>query len=303
MHLALRRIASSGIKALFLAGALLLFGVAHQDTHAAVAGLTLSPTSIDVEVAPGASYSSQVTVLNQSEVDTSYRVYATPYSVTGEEYKPYFSPVKGATDITKWFTFGKTDDRLKVGSQSAIPFTVSVPKETGAGSYFATIFAETTEKGTSGVVTHKRVGMIMYLRVSGNAVQRGSISRWDVPFIQQAPFGATVKVANTGSVHFPAKVKVTIADVLGNPKYAYERMPEILPQKLRAIPVTWPKGATFGLFKVSGEVNYLGKTEKLPTRLVFIANTPMRLLTIGLLLALVITVVLVGRNRAAAHKK
>lgn len=303
MYYDLKRAARGSLKAVLIAGFLLLCGITGQDVHASVGGLALSPTSIDVEIAPGASYTSQLTVLNQGEVDTDYKVYATPYSVTGEEYKPYFTPIKGATDITKWFTFSKTNNTLKVNSQDSVPFTISVPKGAGAGSYFATVFAETTEKATTGVVAHKRVGMIVYLRVSGNAMQRGNVDQWNVPIIQQSPLAATVKIANTGSVHFPAKVKVTISDILGNPKYAYERMPEILPQKLRAVPVNWPNGATFGLFKVSGEVNYLGKTEKLSTRLVLIANTPMRLLIIGLLLALVIGITIIGRNRVAARKK
>lgn len=303
MHRTIKRIIRVGAKTLLVSLLLSISGVAAHSTYAAAGGLTLSPTSVDVEVAPGASYNGQIMVLDQSEADTSYTVYATPYSVTGEEYKPYFSPVKGATDITKWFTFSKTNGSLKVGDQDVIPFTITVPKGTGAGSYFATVFAETTEKATTGVVTHKRVGMIVYLRVSGNAIEKGRVEQWSVPLFQQAPLSATAKIANTGSVHFPAKIKVTISDILGNPKYSYERSPEILPQKLRAVPVTWPNGSTFGLFKVSGEVTYLGKTEKLPIKFVFIANTLMRLITIVVLLGIVIALVMVGKNRAAAHKK
>jgi len=276
-------------------------GIAH-DAHAASGGLTISPTSVDVETAPGGSYSGNMLVINQGELDITYKVYATPYSVTGEDYQPYFTPVQGAVDITKWFNFPTTGNTIKVGNQDTIPYTISVPKGTGAGGYYATVFAETADKGSAGVITHKRVGMIVYLRVSGNAVEAGSVDTWSVPWLQQAPMTADLKLANTGSVHYQAKVKVTVSDLFGTQKFSYERDPEILPQKLRSIPISWDNGATYGFFKVGGEVTYLNRTEQLPTRYVFIASVPMRLLTVSILLAFIIVVVL-GSRRVATHKK
>lgn len=272
-------------------------------THAASGGLTVSPTSVDVTVAPGGTYKGEMLVMNQGELDIAYTVYATPYSVTGEEYKPYFSPIQGATDITKWFTFDKnSNNSLKIGTQESIGYTITVPKNVGAGGYYATVFAETADKGGAGVVTRKRVGMIVYLRVSGDAKESGSINSWNVDWVQQAPLRADVKIANTGSVHFKANVHITVSDLFGSKKFSYERSPEILPQKLRDIPISWENGATYGLFKVNGTVTYLNKTEQLPTRYVFVANLPMRLATAGALVAFVALIVF-GSKRVAARKK
>lgn len=272
-------------------------------TNAASGGLTISPTSVDVTVAPGGTYKGEMLVMNQGQVDVGYAVYATPYSVTGEEYKPYFSPISGAVDITKWFSFDKRgNDALKIGTQESIPYTITVPKNTGAGGYYATVFAETADKGSAGVITKKRVGMIVYLRVSGNVKEAGSIDSWNVGWLQQAPLNADVKIANSGSVHFKADVHVTVSDQFGSQKFSYERSPEILPQKLRDIPISWENGASYGLFKVGGEVTYLNKTEQLPTRYVFVANTLMRLVTIGILVAFVVLVV-IGSRRVAGRKK
>jgi hypothetical protein len=279
-------------------------GLASPSVYAASGGLTISPTSADIKLRPGESSKGQMLVINQGEIDVSYKVYATPYSVNGEEYKPYFTPVRGATDITKWFTFGKEGGSLKVGNQNTIPYTVTVPKGTGAGSYFGTIFAETEDKGNAGVITRKRVGMVVYLRVLGNATEKGSVSAWNVPWIQEAPFKANIKMTNEGSVHYRAKMNVRVSDIFGGVKLTYTRDPVVLPQKIRDIPVVWENGATFGLFKIDGDVTYLGKAEKLPTRIVFIANTPMRLLTAGMLAAFIAIVVVLWRKRAVApHKK
>jgi hypothetical protein len=266
-------------------------------------GLTVSPTSVDTTVPPGGSYTGKMLVINQSDLDTAYKIYATPYSVTGEEYKPYFTPIKNAIDISKWFSFKAGGSNLKVGKQDVIPFTIKVPENVGAGSYFATIFAETENKGNAGVVTRKRVGMVVYLRVSGDIIERGKVAAWNVPGIQQPPLAADVKIANSGSVHFKAKVATTVSDLFGNKKFSYAHDVQILPQKQRRIPIVWKDGATFGLFKVEGEVTYLGKTEKLPAKFVLVTSTTMMVVLIIIFLSICATLVYMGRRRVAARKK
>jgi hypothetical protein len=284
---------------IFLLATFFAIGGFDAKARAANGGITISPTSVNKEIAPGASYKGEVIVINQGDVDVTYKVYATPYSVNGEEYKPYFAPVKGATDITDWITFASTGKTLKVGNDDHIAYTITVPKGVGAGSYYGTIFAETEDKGSNGVITRKRVGTVVYIRVSGQAVEKGDIETWSVPWLQKSPLTANLRLANTGSVHFESKVKVTVSDIFGSKKYTYEREPKVLPQKNRKIPVSWQDGASFGLFKVGGEVNYLGKTEKLPTKYVFVANTPMRILTVLILAGFIASVIIVGKKRVA----
>ncbi len=267
---------------------------------AATGGLTISPTSVDQQIAPGGSYHSTIMVINQGETNIDYRIYATPYSVSGEDYKPYFAPIQGATDISSWVSLSKTQSSLKPGSQDSIAFTITVPKGVGAGSYYGTIFAETVEKNnTSGVITRKRVGTVVYIQVTGKTISRGNIASWSVPWLQKAPLNASLKLANTGSVHYTATVNVKVSDLFGGSKFTYERQPKVLPQKLRNIPVVWDRGATFGLFKVSGSVTYLGKTQKLQTKIVFIASTTMRLVCVGFVAILIIGLVFLGKRRVA----
>jgi hypothetical protein len=262
-------------------------------------GLTISPTAVDRSVDPGGEFSSEILVANQGQVDYAYKVYATPYSVSGEEYKPYFSPVAGAPDITTWFSFAQTSGNLKTGNQNTVPFRVKVPAGTPAGGYYATVFVETEDKGANGVITRKRVGAIIYLKVSGPVTEKGSVDTWHVPFMQRDPLTATLKLANTGSVHYNSKVKVTVSDIFGGPKLVFERQPNVLPQKVRRMVVEWKDGATFGLFKVGGQVEYLGKTEQLPTRYVFVASPLMRVLTIAVFVLLIAGLTYVGVKRVA----
>lgn len=298
----MKRLTLTGLATLTLS--FLIWGLCSvQTAQAASGGLTISPTSIDTTVAPGESYSGEVLIINQGELDYSYKVYVTPYSVTGEEYKPYFLPIKDAIDITNWFTIPKKDGSLKTGNQDTIPFTVQVPKATPAGSYYATIFAETEDKGASGVVTRKRVGTILYLKVSGKILEKGAIETWSVPWLQQSDLRAQLKIANAGSVHFQSKVTVRVSDIFGGAKFTFERTPQVLPQKIRKIDVVWENGGSFGLFKVNGEVSYLGKTEQLPTRYVFVANTTMRIVSLGVIVLFVGAMIWVGKKRVVRKQK
>jgi uncharacterized membrane protein len=298
----MKKLILTNLKAVVIALALVAGGLSLGSAHAASGGLTISPTSFDQEIAPGSSKSGEMLVINQGELDLNYKVYATPYSVNGEDYKPYFQPIKGAIDISKWFKIDNTGGPLPIGQQDTIPFTITVPKGIGAGSYYATLFAETDDKGSSGVVTRKRVGSVVYIRVAGKAIEKGSVDSWKVPILQQDPLHATLKIANTGSIHFQSDVKITVKDVFGGTKFTYERTPKIIPQKIRDIPVQWDDGAKFGLFKIGGEVKYFNTTETLPTKYVFIANTPMRLITGAMLLAVIAALVFVGVKRVARKK-
>ena len=279
-------------------------GVAVKSANATT-GLTVSPASTDIEVAPGDTYEGTLRIVNESDAKMPYKAYVTPYSVTGEEYKPYFTPIKGAIDATKWFALSKAGGTLSVDGTAKIPYTITVPADTPGGSYFTTVFAETADKNSneSGVATRKRVGMVVYLRVSGDGKKAGIIDEWTASWLQEGPLHGMLKMSNTGTIHYKANVKVAVTDMFGNKKYDYVREAMILPQKRRAIPIDWEKGAAFGLFKVGGEVTYLGQTEKLPEKIVFVVNTPTRIAAGVVLLVAVIILVIAGRKRARVSRK
>lgn len=299
----MKRFLRTSYKVALLGFALAVIGINTQAARAATGGLTISPTSIDAKVAPGTTYKSNVQVINQGTDAFTYKLYVTPYNVSGEAYKPYFTPVKGAIDATQWISLSSQGGQLKGGSENTIPVSINVPKGTGAGSYYATVFAETEDKGDSGVITRKRVGTILYLRVTGQAVERGSVESWSVPMLQQSPFKAKLRLNNTGSVHYNGDAKITVSDVFGKPKFIWERDPKVLPQKTRLLPIEWKDGARFGLFKVSGQVKYFNTTEKLPTRYVFVASPLLRIISLLVVVGFVAFVIYLGKKRVVSKKQ
>lgn len=266
--------------------------------------VTISPTSVDETIDPGETKSGDIQVINTGSQAFDFKVYATPYSVTGETYQQHFVALPGKPDIASWFKFPLTTAHIKPGQTVKVAYNIQVPANTPPGGYYATVFAETQPGANppgTGVTVHQRVGTIFYLQVGGNAVKKGSLDSWQAKFWQIQPLTATVKVKNDGDTHFVADTHVVVRDIFGTPKLNLTTAREVLPRTIRQIDATWTKSPPIGLFKVSGTVKLLGQTHTLPTKYVLVVTWPVRLGIAAVILAVI--VYLVTRRRRHAQAK
>lgn len=243
----------------------------------AAQAITITPTSIDKTIEPGQKVSGQIQILNQADSPFDFKTYAAPYSVTGEDYDPSFTPIPGATDVTSWFTLKAAKTRLEPYSTSALDYTITVPSTVKPGGYYAVIFAETESKveGT-GVTTQKRVGSVVYIRVAGDVIEKGGVASWSVPWLQKPNLQQSLRIENTGSVHFAATIRTTVKDLFGKTKLSYVQKRNILPEKIRRVNIEWEKTPSLGIFKVDGSVELLGNTTPLTTKYVLVISEPIR---------------------------
>lgn len=239
--------------------------------------ITITPTSLDKTILPGQSTSGVIQVLNQADSPFDFKVYASPYSVTGEEYDPSFTPIAGATNVTDWIKLKAAKSSLAPYSASDLNYTIAVPANAKPGGYYAVFFAETESKvAGSGVTTQKRVGTVVYIKVAGDVVEQGQVASWQVPWLQEPNLTQVVRIENSGSVHFAATIKTTIKDLLGNTKLSYTQKRTILPEKTRKVVIAWEKTPAIGIFKVEGSVQFLGKTTPLPAKYVIVLSNPIK---------------------------
>lgn len=230
--------------------------------------ITLSPALIKLTLTPGQRYTGNLTVINDGKTAYPIIVYARPYSVQGEQYTPDFERVTPSTDAYQWLTFPQASYELQPGQRLDAAYAIDVPSDASPGGHYAVLFAETQPPLTqgSGVARKKRVGSLLYITVSGPANQAGSVLSWDVPRWQtKRPLTATLRMKNSGNVHYTAAVQVSFTDSFGR-RYQTEKSYIILPGTVRRIPVDWLSPPAAGLFKVAGTVSYLNKTESLQPR-------------------------------------
>lgn len=268
----------------------------------AVQSITVTPTAIDKEVAAGTTIAGTTQVLNQAETAFNFNVYAAPYSVSGEDYDPSFVPIPGATNVASWIKLKAAKTRIEPYSLSDVNYQISVPAATKPGSYYGVIFAETeSQVDGTGVVARKRVGTVMYIRVPGDVVQEGRVISWNVPWFQAPNLTQSIRIENTGTVHYAATIQTTIKDLFGSTKLTYKQQRNILPEKIRRVVIDWEKTPPLGIFKVSGSVTILDQVTPLPDRYVLVMSQSLRQI-LAVCALIIITIVAISMIRKRRRK-
>jgi hypothetical protein len=265
--------------------------------------ITISPTSIDQSLQPGSVANGSFQIINSGDTEYTFRVYAAPYRVTGEDYNPDFTALPGAPNVSSWVKLSSPSTKVGARQSLTVNYSIHVPAGTSAGGYYAVAFAQTQPlpSPTTGVVITDRVGEIFYLRVAGNAKQSGSLLTWQSNFLQKPPLTAAVRIEDTGAYNFPTTVNIRVKNVFGRTVYSFTTTRQILPQTVRHITIPWKSTPSIGFFKVSGTAKLLNSTNQLPTKYVLVVSQTIRLVMLGLVV-LVLLVVVYRRFRAHAKK-
>jgi hypothetical protein len=251
--------------------------------------ITLSPSSTDVAIDPGSALSKTVDVINGGSEPFNITLTTSPYYVLGENYDPQFTQLPGTVDASRWVHPSVAATTVPGNKTLTIPFTVTVPKDTAPGGYYAVLFVETsTNDVKTGVVSHNRVGDILYITVNGDIKSGGNITGISLPslsFVGTIPIGA--KISNTGGTHFVTKAVYIITDMGGHQVYNSTTERYVLPQTEREISVPWNPQSLFGIFTVHRSATIAGTVQSLPDEKIVIIN-PWLIVVIAFLVGILI---------------
>lgn len=296
------RFARTGLLiALFLACVPML---ARADDGTQSATIALSPTTKHYDLAAGAHISDSFTVINPGKTSYTFKVYATPYSVSNASYEPNFAKEDEFADGYKWVSLPSVSYTIEPGQKISVPFDLVVSSGARSGGHYAAIFAEaqgTMPVGETGVTSNKSVGMLVYINVKGSSVTKGGFKSLDMPWYQpSAPLTAVTRIENIGETDFSANVTFAVMDVAGDVKYQTSGDYWVLPKTERDVKYTWDKSPWFGLYKARVSTTILGKTEVHES---YIVIAPRWLLFVVLLVVIVGVANVVRRQRTAKPKK
>jgi len=252
------------------------FDVAQAATPPAGAqNVTVSPTQLSLEAPPGQTITGCVTVINDGATAYDFKAYAAPYRVSGEGYDQSFELLPGRPDVAKWISAGAGTYHATPHQNVAVPYALKIPAGTKGGGYYAVLFYETIPQltGGSGVESKTRIGVVAYIKVTGDVVEKGQVASFAASGVQyQAPITATLRLANSGNVHYPADIHFVASDMFGRPKATIHVAREVLPDTIRRFDMRWEGAPALGLFRLGGTVDLLGHTESLPVRYVLIVT-------------------------------
>jgi hypothetical protein len=265
--------------------------------------ITLSPASTDVAVDPGATASKTVDIINSGNNSFNVTTSRAPYYVSGLDYDPHFTQLPGTVDASAWVHLSVNTTTVAANTTITMPYTVEVPAGTPAGGYYAVIFVETsTDDAKTGVVSHNRVGDILYITVNGNIKSGGNITGDALPsfsFIGSIPI--TTKISNSGGVHFITQAVYTVTDMTGHKVFTATTERYILPQTEREITSTWSPQSVFGIFTVHRSATIAGVVTSLPDQKIIVIN-PWLFVVAAFLIGILIGIPVQKARRRAKQK-
>jgi len=231
--------------------------------------ITASPAVTQIAVDPGGTTTNKLDIVNSGTIAYKVTVSVSPYRVVGVDYDPQFTQLPGTVDPSKWVTLSQTNASAAPHAVLTVNYSVTVPKNTAPGGYYAVIFAETSPTATGGgVIAHNRVGNILYITVRGQVKQGGALSTTRLPvFDVQSSLPMNLTVSNTGGVHYLSTATFTVKNRLtGKTVFhaSYDRY--ILPQTKRLIASSWTPAEPFGIYTISRSATIVGNTKSSPTQ-------------------------------------
>lgn len=269
--------------------------------------LSVSPAIVDNSLDPGASFTIDIALTNQTASPIAVRA-ATRELVTD---MPIAEERKSAFDASSWFAIENPDFLLLAQERRQVPVKVSVPKNAEPGGHYATINFDSfvPQQQTSGVTTvNARVGVVVLLTVSGDVRERVSIvgpiatKNWQPDAL---PTTFDLRLRNDGNVHVLPRGEIVIRDVFGR---VVKRVPmqtgTLLPGTENNYSATWEHGLVAGVYNAEAEITAGTQQTKLgPATKRFVVAPLVLIIPIGVVVLLLTIVVLVATYRRKRRKK
>jgi hypothetical protein len=263
----------------------------------------VSPVSHRLSLDPGASGSYEIKVKNTGSSAFSFRIYASPYSVVGENYDLSFEAQTRNTQISRWIIFEQENCTVEAGEAATVKYTVSIPEDVPAGSQYAAVFVELLpgnqgEEDQSGIRTISRIAVVIYGSVAGETREIAEIKEIKLPFFMtKGPLTASTLVRNDGNTDFPARTSLKITSIFGKVLYEKEDTRDVIPDTERRIELVWRETPSFGIFRGEYTVTTITRETKTKRHLIFIIPVFVLVSAILLLTSIIVLVIITLRKR------
>ncbi|MDL2235760.1 hypothetical protein LJC07_06390 [Christensenellaceae bacterium OttesenSCG-928-L17] len=275
--------------------------------------LQVSPVSKRLYLTPGANYEDSFQVENIGSEDFTFNVYASPYSVTGEDYEPEFIEETKYTQIARWIKFEQSEFDLAVGETQTVKYTVEVPEkdEVPDGGQYAVIFSESggkkvegEESSVGGIKTKSRIGLIVYASLGGETRESAELLEISVPTILfSGNITARSKIKNSGNTDFDVTYHFDITPIFSQEMvYQKDETHPILPDTERRVEMLWDKTPLLGIYKANYSITAPGINEN-KSYLILVVPLFVVIITLLLLTFLIVWIILTIKRRKALRKR
>ncbi len=229
--------------------------------HAAVSmTFTVTPPLFQISIAPGETWSSEITVVNNNPYDMTVHAEPVAFEPTGETGRPRFIHATSASSGVPVFEEYVSAGWISVPSEGmqvarehtlTIPFTLSVPSDAPPGGHYAAILIGNREpdgavREEGSVAVTSAIASLLFIRVTGDVVERGRIREFSTErsVYERASARLSLRFENLGNVHLQPQGAITIYNMFGKKRGEIavnqtNGFGNVLPNSVRSYAFSW----------------------------------------------------------------
>lgn len=263
----------------------------------------------DPDCVSGLSDECSIEVYNPGTVAFNYKVYVTPYAVTGSNNELSFSGEvrSNYTQISRWIDIQNTDGdfvkeatfRIEPGETKKLQYRVVIPEDIPGGSQYAVIWAQILNDNQSagGIQTVGQVGTVITGRSSGESIEKAEVFEMDMTrFAFSGPLHASAKVNNVGNTDFVVNYSYTAKTFFGKEVYSKDETLAAYPETNYEVAMDWEDTPMLGIFRVDFKISAAGE-EFVESHVVVIMPLIVLILLILLLTIVIVWIIIIIRKR------
>lgn len=196
--------------------------------------------NLTYDVSPGDEIKDSVTLLNYSNVQLTFRIYATDAYNNVDGNFDLLTGDKTPVDAGSWVTLPQANITVPALATATLPITIAVPPDAGPGDHAAAILASSQAEGSGPdgklVTLDRRTGSRLYVRVAGPVFPALDVEKIKGTYHPALnPLAGSLDVSytvrNRGNVRLAARQRLALQGPfgIGLDKATPVDVPELLP--------------------------------------------------------------------------
>ena len=257
--------------------------------------ITVTPPLFQVTQAPGTDWHSQLRVVNSNNYDITVRVGAQDFHPDGETGNAVLEEGSKADPsdsrrMSGWIEVPPGDLIIKRGSTAEVPFTLHVPVNADPGGHYGGLLVSTRPGdlvGGSGAGISSGISSLIFLRVPGDVVEKGSIRDFytEHNVIQSPDAHFILRFENEGNVHLVPQGEILITNMWGKERGKVNinessTFGNVLPSSTRKFEFAWneidPSPLEVGRYKAVATIVYGTEGRQTVLRTVYFWIVPLK---------------------------
>ncbi len=225
----------------------------------------VGPGKVEIEIAPGESKTSLITVSNRTGGKRVFHLEVEDFtgSKNPNEAVVLLGDERGPYSLKDFLKFESSTFELENGERATIPVTVSVPTDVEPGGRYGSVLVSTTQReATSAQSTAivSRLGVLYFVKIPGAVNEDGKLSGFSTignkKIYGGGPISMRLLYENTGSVYVNPYGEIRIKNLFGEEVGLVEVDPWFsLPQSVRLREVSWNRPFLFGRYTATASIN------------------------------------------------